>query len=81
MKARLNVSGFVWIAVMGMAILFLQACTPKINKFTPKEGAVGTQVIIEGVRFGATPADNIDQMDPGANNRPAVVQLGQGAGP
>lgn len=58
MKARLNVSGFVWIAVLGMAILFLQACTPRITKFTPEEGAVGTQVVIEGVRFGATPADN-----------------------
>ena len=61
MKERLNVSGFVWITVMGMAILFLQACTPHITKFTPEGGAVGTQVIIEGVRFGATPAENTVQ--------------------
>jgi hypothetical protein len=58
MKAKLNASRFVWIVVMGTTILFLNACAPHITKFTPGGGVVGTQVIIEGERFGATPADN-----------------------
>jgi len=40
------------------AILVFTACAPEIEKFTPEEGDVGTEVTIEGKRFDDTPAGN-----------------------
>lgn len=39
-------------------LLVLTACAPKIVKFTPEKGAVGTEVTIEGKRFKDTPGEN-----------------------
>jgi hypothetical protein len=52
-------SRFQKLLVSGACILFVCSCAPHIIKFSPERGAVGTEVVIEGLRFGATPADNI----------------------
>ena len=46
--------------LVSFASMFLitTSCIPKIEKFTPERGKVGTEVTIEGKRFGGTAADN-----------------------
>ena len=39
-------------------LLILAGCAPVIEKFNPEAGLVGTEVNIEGRRFGETPSEN-----------------------
>jgi hypothetical protein len=44
------------LLVCGLTVL--TACAPYIESFTPEEGVPGTEVIIKGTGFGASPAEN-----------------------
>ncbi len=46
------------LVVLTFGLLVLTGCAPQIEKFTPEEGTVGTEVTIEGKRFKDTPAEN-----------------------
>lgn len=58
MNTKRYVSRLLHVVMIGSVILLIQACVPKITKFSPEQGVIGTQVTIEGFRFGDTPADN-----------------------
>jgi hypothetical protein len=44
--------------VVAMGALFLWACAPQIDEFTPKKGTAGTEVTIVGKHFKSDLADN-----------------------
>lgn len=39
-------------------LLMLTGCPPRVDKFSPESGNVGTEVTIDGVRFGPTAPEN-----------------------
>ena len=49
----------VAFVLFALSLLMLAACAPKIIRFTPERGPVGTKVTIIGKNFKDTPAENI----------------------
>ena len=48
---------FFLIATIFSPLLF-SACCPKVNGFSPSSGGEGTEITIQGKRFGSTPQEN-----------------------
>ena len=48
---------FILIATIFSALL-LSACCPKITGFSPGSGGEGTEITIQGERFGSTPQES-----------------------
>lgn len=58
-KADLAVAGGIFSSTNVVAVLRNTVSSPTINSFSPSLGKVGTEIIISGVNFSTTPADNV----------------------
>jgi hypothetical protein len=58
MYRRRNFHVLLTMGVTAMVLLLFTGCGPRIDSLNPEHGRVGSQVTIQGVRFGGTPADN-----------------------
>ncbi|MFQ5865941.1 MAG: clostripain-related cysteine peptidase [bacterium] len=57
-KYRMFLGKAIFVSIMSMLIVVASGCAPVIKNFTPERGIEGTEVTIEGKRFGDTADEN-----------------------